>query len=418
MRQFLLLLVIVGSLAGLGVVQYRLLQTGIRAERSRFDREVQLALQEVRVQWQGGGPLPAAVSRAVTAAAPDSLRGALETYLTERLARRGIDAAYTFAITGEQSQRAYVHSATYDPTTFEPWTYSVLLDGYPAQRCACLLYLHLDIPNLYSYLLGSLADLLIPLVLFLLLILAGLAYLIYLLARRRRLQAVQNDFINNLTHELKTPVFSISVAAKVLRRSLGDGTAAKAGEYLDLIERENQKLKGHIDKVLELASLESTTYRLDRQLIDPAPVVARVVANFRYRAAERGGTVTLAADAPTRRLSVDEMHFVNVIENLLDNALKYGPPGGTVVVRTAVSDDHWHLYVRDQGPGIARAEQGRIFDKFYRVSQGDLHPVKGFGLGLHYVRAVVRAHGGGVGVADAPGGGAVFHVRLPLGDLG
>ena len=415
MRNSLVIILLVGSLAGLGFVQFRLLLTGIRAEKIGFDREVQLVLQDARQHLQGGGPLAVALVGATrredTSAA---VRLAMHDYLAGRLEKRGIGAAFSFVVTGEQARRVYLRSAHYEPATFDHWTYSALLDGFPARQCACIQYLHLGIPNLYGYLVRSLANLLIPLGLFLLLILGGLAYLVYLLNRQERLQRVQNDFINNLTHELKTPVFSISVAAKVLRRNLSGGAPEKSGEYLDLIERENVKLKGHIDKVLELASLESTNYRLQLSAQLPGPLVRRIVDNFRYRVVERGGELTLEDNTTAVPVKLDTVHFTNVVENLLDNALKYGPANGKITVFARIVRGFYRLGVQDEGPGIPAEEQRRIFDKFYRLQEGDLHNVKGFGLGLSYVREVVRAHGGNVGVDSRPGTGALFWVSLPI----
>lgn len=419
MRNVLLLVLLVGSLAGLGVVQYQLLVTGIRAEKIGFDREVQLVLQDVRQQLQGGGTLAIALSDAVAADGSDTAATrALRDYAAARLRARGIDVAFSFVLTGEQVRRTYLQSADYQPAAFDHWTYSVLLDGYPAQRCSCILYFHLGIPDLYGYLVRSLANLLVPLVLFLLLILGGLGYLIYLLNRRERLQRVQNDFINNLTHELKTPVFAISVAAKVLRRNLFGGTPEKSTEYLDLIERENVKLKGHIDKVLELASLESTGYQLELDSTDPRALIDRVVTNFRYRVKERGGELVLHYDAPPLSVAIDADHFTNVLENLLDNALKYGPEGGCIQVRVEQLEKQLRVSVTDAGAGIPAEAQRRIFDKFYRVQKGNLHEVKGFGLGLNYVREVMRAHGGTAGVRSRVGEGAEFWVALDLAPAG
>ena len=413
MRNIFVIIILVGSLAGLGFVQFRLLLTGIRAEKIGFDREVRLVLQDVRQHLQGSGPLAVALAEvAEEADTSAAARVGMRNYLTGRLQKRGIDAAFSFVVTGEQTRRVYLQSADYDPDTFDHWTYSILLDGYPAQECACIQYLHLGVPNLYGYLVRSLANLLIPLVLFLLLILGGLGYLVYLLNRRERLQRVQNDFINNLTHELKTPVFSISVAAKVLRRNLFGGSPEKSAEYLDLIEGENRKLKGHIDKVLELASLESTQYQLQLVAQDPRALITRVVDSFRYRVVERGGTLTLDYAAPPIQVKLDADHCTNVLENLLDNALKYGPEGSAIDVHTVLENGQFKVSVQDAGPGIPAEAQRRIFDKFYRVPNGDLHNVKGFGLGLNYVREVVRAHGGTVGVESAMGEGARFWVAI------
>jgi signal transduction histidine kinase len=238
-----------------------------------------------------------------------------------------------------------------------------------------------------------------------------------MLRKEEQLNDVKNEFINNLTHELKTPVFSIGLASTILKEHLEKGNIEKAHQFLKMIGRENEKLKTHIDKVLELATLESPNYQLEMQSADLIQLAQEVVDGFKIKVDNKNGT--LITDFPKTPLmaNLDATHFKNVVQNLLENALKYSPNEVDIKVTIEEVNNAAQLIIRDKGTGISPEFQRKIFDKFYRVPSKNLHEVKGFGLGLNYVQKIVEAHGGNISVESEVDKGAIFIVEIPLRKL-
>ena len=411
------------ALGGLIVFQIRLLRTGLNAEKMTFDRAVQLALQDVRRDLNEPNPLSQQVVVAGNIAdrpfpsiigRMDSVvhrTGALlQKHIRARLARRGVFLDFEYAITSENITRIFLASPEFQGNDFRFWYYDIPLDGYTQSMCGCPQYLHLNVSDLVSYLFKQLSSIIWPSLVFLTVILCCFGYLFYTLNRQRRLQRAQTDFINNLTHELKTPVFSISLATKILREKFA---APEAERYFNLLDRENKKLRGHIDRVLELANLEKPRYQLSREPLNPNDVLRPLADNYELKVQDREGTFHADLQPIPEMVSLDRNHFRGAVENLLENALKYseGPP--QVTLRSRYDADGLVVDVHDKGIGIPASEQRSIFQKFYRVNRGDRHDVKGFGLGLAYVQQIIAAHGGTVSVQSREGVGSTFTIRLP-----
>ena len=417
---FIVLLIL--SMGGLIVFQVKLLRTGLRAEKMRFERNVLFALRDVQQQLNHPNPISTqVVLTGEIAQVPypsvqlDTLYQRATTmmheYLRHRLESRGISVNFTYAITGERTQYPLIADPRFDAESFEFWSYDIGLEGYALSVCNCPLYLHLNIDNLPGYLFGQLKNIILPTLGFLALIVVCFGYFFYTLNRQRRLQLAQNNFINNLTHELKTPVFSISLASKILREKFRGEDGHK---YFDLIDKENTKLKTHIERVLELANLEKTRYQLAREPVVVVEVLHALADSVELKAQARGGVLVRRIPEDHRTVSLDRQHFRSVVENLLENALKYSPEEPHIQLRAAFTDKHLSITVSDNGVGIPAGEQQNIFKKFYRVANGDLHDVKGFGLGLNYVQQIMVAHGGTVSVESKPGRGSHFTVEFPL----
>jgi signal transduction histidine kinase len=277
---------------------------------------------------------------------------------------------------------------------------------------SCNRALHLDVPSLFTYLLGELDYLLWPSVACLLVIYAGLVFLIRTLRREERLNKIKNEFINNLTHELKTPSFSISLSSKMALEQLASGNPDKAREYLQIIRQENEKMKVQVEKVLELASLQSGRYKLNKSEIQLRKVIDEVLAE--YSPALGQSKIELRIGGGLQSIIADEAHFKNVLRNLLDNAIKYGGEQVDILVEVSRENHFAKMSVSDSGPGIPTAHQKAVFDKFYRVPQADGHKVKGFGLGLSYVKQIVEVHGGKVLLESRPGQGTTVTSWWPL----
>jgi len=253
---------IVVSLLGLITIQVGLLNIGLRMEKEKYNKEIDAVLYSIKSHLHTNKELSQQIARLqvdldekrmLTAdSLPEQTLRTIDTLLKEQLAKRGISADFSFALTGSKNQ-LLLTNGMFNAETFPFHRHTVRFGSFVEVFCHCNILLHFNQTNLYAYLFGQVAYLLIPSLFFLLVIVAGFSFLIYNMNRQKRLLTIKNDFINNLTHELKTPVFSISLLTKVFKERLRLNQTDKLEEYVGLMETENQKLKGHIDKVLELA---------------------------------------------------------------------------------------------------------------------------------------------------------------------
>jgi two-component system phosphate regulon sensor histidine kinase PhoR len=232
------------------------------------------------------------------------------------------------------------------------------------------------------------------------------------LQRQRRLADIKNEFISNITHELKTPIATVSVAIEALRSFNASMDPQKSKEYLDISANELQRLSLLVDKVLKLSMFEKKEVDLKYEPLDMKDLVAEVTASMRLQSEKHQAAVHISAEGDTR-VQGDRLHLVSVIFNLLDNALKYSNGSPRIDMKVAGNDSKLKLSVSDNGIGIPAEYRNKIFDKFFRVPTGNLHNAKGYGLGLSYVAHVVQKHQGTIQVETAEGGGSCFIITLP-----
>lgn len=225
-----------------------------------------------------------------------------------------------------------------------------------------------------------------------------------------------SDFIGNMTHEFKTPLATISLASEALTRADVKRSSKKIDTYNAVIRDENKRMGSQVERILQMASLEEGDLDLRRERLSMHTLVAEAALKSRLRVEHRGGTLEVLLSASDDTVMADRVHLENVLHNLLDNAIKYSPEAPRLTMTTAQEGPWIRVSVRDQGIGIAPDQQERVFEKYYRVPTGNVHDVKGFGLGLSYVRLVVGSLGGHVSLSSAPGEGTVVSVRLPLAD--
>jgi signal transduction histidine kinase len=232
--------------------------------------------------------------------------------------------------------------------------------------------------------------------------------------RQKQLSEMKNDFINNMTHELKTPIATISLAADALMNPRMASAEGSLQRYTRIIKEENQRMNLQVERVLQAARFQRKEIKLQREEVEVHELIQKAVRHLELPIQQREGRLGLQLDAQQSRLKADPHHLANMLNNLLDNANKYSPERPQIDVCTRNEGEELVIQVVDQGPGISKADQTRIFDRFYRVSTGDLHEVKGFGLGLSYVREMAEAHGGSISVLSSLGKGSTFEIRLPL----
>ncbi|MEL6359085.1 MAG: HAMP domain-containing sensor histidine kinase, partial [Bacteroidota bacterium] len=251
----------------------------------------------------------------------------------------------------------------------------------------------------------------------LLLVLAFFVYAMSVMMRQKRSSELQKDFINNMTHEFKTPLSTIRIAAGVFQRDEQIGANPRLKRYADIIYEQYERLNEQVEKVLQIARIEEGNFELKREVVDLNGLMKPLVSATQMRLEEHGGHFHFKLPEAGLRAYADPLHLTNILHSLLDNAIKYGLQGEPKIEMTTSVNDQRELSViiRDYGPGIPSELRERIFEKFYRQPTGDRHDVKGFGLGLYYVRQICHAHGWSVH-AKAPeqGPGAAFHLILPL----
>jgi two-component system phosphate regulon sensor histidine kinase PhoR len=230
------------------------------------------------------------------------------------------------------------------------------------------------------------------------------------LSRDKRRAEMRADFISNMTHELQTPIANIALASEVLRK--GGDQNGRSLHYANIISSENARLKSHIDQVLQTAILERGELALSKQELNINDVVSEIASVFTERIHVRGGQMAVHIKATRPMVFADGLHLKNILYNLLDNAEKYSPDAPEISVSTIDTEGGVMVTVTDKGMGILKENYSRIFEKFFRASKGNIHDVKGFGLGLTYVKGIVEAHNGTVTVSSAPGQGSRFEVLL------
>ncbi len=233
------------------------------------------------------------------------------------------------------------------------------------------------------------------------------------LVAQRKLTEMKNDFISNITHELKTPLATVSVAVEALRSFGGIQNPERTKEYLDISAAELQRLSLLVDKVLKLSLFENRELELKKELFDVKQLTEEVLNTMKLQFEAHRAKVDLVVEGQGFSIHADRLHITSVIFNLLDNALKYSKEKPEIHIRLQSNNDEIVLQVEDKGIGIASDFKAKIFDKFFRVPNGDHHNIKGYGLGLSYVSHVIKRHGGNISVESEPGKGSVFTVKFP-----
>lgn len=270
----------------------------------------------------------------------------------------------------------------------------------------------LQLGNPFPYLLKRIAQPILFSVLLLGITILSFILLYRNLLRQKKLAALKNEFISNITHELKTPIATVGVAIEALKNFNAIDDPKKTKEYLDISQNELQRLSLLVDKVLKLSMFERKELELKYETLDLHELVEEVTASLKLQLEKKKAMVSVQQEGNTH-LSGDRLHLLSVIFNLLDNAIKYSKEALQVAIRLREKGDNVELSVADNGIGIEADYKDKVFEKFFRVPQGDTHNAKGYGLGLSYVAEVVQKHKGNIHLESQPGSGTTFIITLP-----
>lgn len=272
-------------------------------------------------------------------------------------------------------------------------------------------YFAIYFPDKQGYLVNQMSIWLFSSVM-LLVVIIFFAYTLWVILKQKRLSEIKDDFINNMTHEFKTPISTITASAEMLRSGNLDHDGEKRQRYYKMIADESNRLKLQVEKVLQMAQFD--TNEIDLNLINANihELIEKASNSVQILLEERKGVLELRLEADNPVMKVDELHFTNIIRNLLDNAIKYCETIPHIIITTANTTNGISISVKDNGIGIGEQQSKQVFEKFYRVPTGNVHNVKGFGLGLFYVRSLVKAHHGTVSVSS-DGAGSTFVINIP-----
>ena len=290
------------------------------------------------------------------------------------------------------------------------------LSGTAGENLSVDEVLFVVIPDIKGLVLKSLRWRIVTSIAFTIIILLAFYLTVRTMLRQKKLGKIKNDFINNMTHEFKTPIATISLAVDAMRNEKVISDREKLGYFSGIIKEENQRMNRQVETILKASQLEKQEVDLNLKPVHVHEIIQDVVDNFILQLEDKKGKVELSLNAQNDLINADEVHFSNLVNNLVDNAVKYAKDNNPPVIKltTQSNGKHFTMKIEDNGIGMNRDTVKRIFERFYRAHTGNVHNVKGFGLGLSYVKTMVEAHDGDIKAESTLGKGSSFTVDLPL----
>ena len=328
----------------------------------------------------------------------------MDSLLSLSLREHGIETSVVFGAFDRYGQPAYLDERS------EVYREELLEKGYSVGLGP--LQLRVYFPDLGRHLVKSIVEAFMLSGVMLLFIAIGLAYVMRSVIKSKELVRIRRELMNNLTHELKTPISTIGLASEALGDSDLQLNEAQKNYYISMIRGENKRLGVLVEKVLQASLSDSKSLKLYPVEINIHDVIKDVVRNVAMQVRKQGGKVELSLKAPNPIIYADKIHITNVIFNLLDNAIKYSPDGAQIKIISEQTEDGVELLVKDKGVGIPKEYIGKVFERLFRVPTGNVHDVKGFGLGLSYVKTVIERHGGHIYVESEADKGSTFVLKL------
>ncbi len=416
-RRNIYISIFIVSVLGLFVVQYQYLRIGLNLARVQFDKKIASAGAAIKNDLSAENQLSFLVAQAITKddyfnlstdSVQDASRYFLNDFIGQKLSENGIKTDFSYRLYTRDTLD-YLQS----PQQFEEEAslikYPFSLEGFLPAMTDKPLILELQFKDLNSYFLSQLNGLTLPSLLFMIAIIIVVIWILRSFYWQSNVITTTNEFINNLTHELKTPVFSIGLATKILEENAQE----KQKPIVAMIRQQVEKLKRHIDQVLELGNLESRKKLFELKPVNLQPLLKEWCDHFREISEIENSRFECEIGEEEFRVMAATGHLENAINNLVDNAKKYSEEP-EVKLKAIQEGKYVVISVADKGIGIDKKEKQRIFKKYYRISNGDLHKVKGYGLGLSYVKEIVKRHKGKIKIESESGKGTTVFIILPL----
>jgi two-component system phosphate regulon sensor histidine kinase PhoR len=337
---------------------------------------------------------------------------ALVRLIKSELKRQGINLDFRFAIKSFPAGKERLIFGDKNYNSKQLNEYRTLL--FPSDDEPKPNWLFLYFPKQNTFLLQETGFLVIPTFVLTAMLIGIFVFTILIIFRQKKLSDIKNDFINNMTHELKTPISTISLASQMLRDNTVSNTPKSIEHISGIIFQESKRLTTQVEKVLQMAVFNEGKLKLKFKEVNINNLINSVVLNFELRIKSKNGQLSSELKADPCIIKGDEVHITNVLFNLLDNAVKYSKDEPKVMISTELKDEFIVISVKDHGIGIQSEHIGQIFERFYRVPTGNVHDVKGFGLGLSYVKKIVDAHRGKIKVESALNKGTKFMIYFPI----
>ncbi len=336
----------------------------------------------------------------------------LDSLLRSSLVSVGISMDYSFRVTAGDGDSVKLSNDSLRTEELRTTPFKTRL--FPNDILSPRYDLALFLPGRSSFVLSEMSLLLVMSLVFVSIIIVSFVYTIRVIVLQKRFSMSVIDFINNMTHEFKTPISTIALASEAIAKPEVLKSRPKVLKYNSLIVDENNRMKHQVEKILQMAVLEEGEFELKRTEVDIHQLIEQAVKNFTIPVEQKNGTLSATLDAKGRTVRGDLVHLSNIINNVLDNAVKYS--GGIPDIRISTKDAGHSIVitVADNGIGISKEDAERVFEKYYRVSTGNMHNVKGFGLGLSYVKLIVEAHNGSVALHSSPNKGTTVQIILPV----
>ncbi|WP_323787811.1 HAMP domain-containing sensor histidine kinase [Psychroserpens sp.] len=332
------------------------------------------------------------------------------SYLLEKqLENNGIDTGFEFAIY-DRDLSTKVQSENFDLNPDSTIGVPVFLDNNKESDYM----LYVDFPQRRKFLLSSILGMIVLSILFTSVIVIAYSSAIYQLIKQRQISQIKTDFINNMTHEFKTPIATINLALDSIKNPKIIGDQEKVMRYLKMIKDENKRMNAQVENVLRISKLEKNELNISKDRVKLHDIIEDAVSHIELIVEDRKGYVKTHLNAEKSSVLANDTHFINVIVNILDNAVKYSDDAPKIDVYTENVGTNILLKIADQGNGMSKQVQKKVFEKFYREHTGNVHNVKGHGLGLAYVKRIVDDHQGHISVESEKGKGSVFTIKLPL----
>ncbi|GAB5556224.1 MAG: HAMP domain-containing sensor histidine kinase [Schleiferiaceae bacterium] len=335
----------------------------------------------------------------------------IDSIISEELKMRGIKAHFEYMVLEDGHETPLQSAAfTMDDSVFK-------IPVFSSDMLSSAKWLLINFPGKEGYLFKSLWSLMALALFFTAVIIFAFYRTLNLMLAQKQISQIKTDFINNMTHEFKTPLATINLAVDALNNPKVSANEEKRKHYSKIIQQENRRMHDQVEKVLKMAMLDKNELELKKEVVVFDELLENSIDHMRLPVDDRGGTMTCSLTAGDLKVEVDPVHIKNVVVNILENALKYSPDTPRIHVSSRVVDHSVQVRIIDQGQGMSKEVQKSIFDRFYREERGNIHNVKGHGLGLSYALEMVSAHGGEISVESEINQGSTFTVTLPYTDI-
>ncbi len=338
----------------------------------------------------------------------------LKEILTDEFLQRGVNSKFEYGIIDKTTNESTKYCSSKFNSAEQFNCYQIPLFPREIFRGNSPYILQVNFSNLNTIIFSSIGWIMGASMIFTLFILVAFFLTIKTIVSQKRVSEIKNDFINNMTHELKTPLATISLATDSISNASIISNPERITPLLSIIKEENKRMNKHVERILQLSLLEKKNLQLYTSETNIRELISKVVDRMRLLVEQGGGSINLIFNHSIASILVDEVHFTNVIHNLIDNAIKYTERPPIIEIKTTIENNKFVIAITDNGIGLSKEQKDKIFEKFYRVHTGNQHNVKGFGLGLSYVKAIIELHNGTISIESKLGLGSIFTIMIPI----